>query len=91
VTDRQQTPAAPASADLLDRQHTVGSPVAPTAPADSSLPDPIQGVAAPSGDTASLDDQDEADRLRILEALERGDIDIDEALSRIEQKDAKGA
>ena len=47
--------------------------------------------AAPAGDTRSLDNQDEAERLRILEALERGEIDIDEALSKIEQEESRGA
>jgi hypothetical protein len=38
----------------------------------------------------SLTSQDE-DRLKILEALERGEIDIDEALARLDPDDAQGA
>jgi hypothetical protein len=38
--------------------------------------------------TTQLTDQDEAERLRILEAVERGEIDIDEALARMDRGSA---
>lgn len=98
VTELQQAPsnlapetAAADLADLTGHPKSVEAPVEAVTQAEPTLPEPLQAAATASGDIASLDDQDEADRLRILEALERGDIDIDEALSRIEQKDAKGA
>jgi hypothetical protein len=95
VTELQQAPSdlalETAAADLAGHPKSVEAPVEAVTQAEPTLPEPLQAAAAASGDIASLDDQDEADRLRILEALERGDIDIDEALSRIEQKDAKGA
>jgi len=33
----------------------------------------------------------DAERLRVLEALERGEIDIDEALARLDTDDTRGA
>lgn len=104
-TDRQQAIADQNQADV-DRKHAEEmarqSAAAPTptvaevatAPAATTSPAPNESTAAPAapaGDTRSLDDQDEAERLRILEALERGEIDIDEALSKIEQEESRGA
>ncbi|MGI8484787.1 MAG: hypothetical protein ACR2OU_11060, partial [Thermomicrobiales bacterium] len=63
----------------------------PAAQASQNLAGSTASAAAPTADTRSLDNQDEAERLRILEALERGDIDIDEALSKIEQEESRGA
>lgn len=73
------TPAAPGT-----------PPVPPTPPVASSEP--------ATTDTAPLTDQagkktagvDEAERIRLLEAVERGEIDIDEALARMDRDGADG-
>jgi len=60
-----------------------------TAAPEPSTPAPAATAEAPA-DTTQLADQGEAERLRLLEAVERGEIDIDEALARIDREgDAK--
>ena len=77
---------------------TAQAPVTPPAPA----PEPESTARAeadptPAGASAGtpgidrLEDKDEAARLSVLEALERGDIDIDEALAQIEQDEPRDA
>ena len=56
-------------------------PVTPTASDQQTAP--IAGEASTN--------PAEAERLRVLEALERGDIDVEEALARLEPEDAQGA
>jgi len=55
---------------------------------------PLDGDAppanVPSGSPAATDGMD-AERLRVLEALERGEIDIDEALAKLDPDDTQGA
>ncbi|MGN6032697.1 MAG: DUF4097 family beta strand repeat-containing protein [Thermomicrobiales bacterium] len=77
---------APAPADAPKRTITfVPKNDAPAVPAPEA-----SAVADAPADTTQLANQDEAERLRILEAVERGEIDIDEALARIDRDgDAK--
>jgi len=56
----------------------------PTEP--SPTPETHDSAAA-----TSAEDQLDAERLRVLEALERGEIDIDEALARLDPDDTRGA
>lgn len=55
--------------------------------ADSSADAPIETAA--EVETARPLSDDDQERLRILEALERGEIDIDEAMARLEPEDAR--
>ncbi len=59
------------------------APIPPVPPAT-----PERDVAASAPTT---DDSLDAERLRVLEALERGDIDIDEALAKLDTDDTRGA
>jgi len=98
--DRDQLAADQKQAEIdrkqavADRQHAEDVARRNGGPAQAAVtanPEHSGADTAPAGDTRSLDDQDEAERLRILEALERGEIDIDEALSKIEQEETRGA
>lgn len=60
---------------------------APSRDAPSGEQQPTALVA--DADTSSLDAGD-SERLRILEALERGEIDIDDALAKIEREESRG-
>ena len=83
-------PAAETPADAPMRTITfVPKSDEPTAPAPDA-PAAADVPATAPADTTQLADQDDAERLRILEAVERGEIDIDEALARIDRDgDAK--
>jgi hypothetical protein len=50
-------------------------------------PTPIASQAAPPTDTSGINAED-AERLRVLEALERGEIDVDEALAHLESDES---
>ncbi len=68
-----QQPTSP----LADTEATAADPAdAPVTPEPANTAD----VAAESGTMS----EDDAEHLRVLEALERGDIDVDEALSRLD-------
>jgi len=71
-----------------------GSPP-PTAAAQETAPIPPVPQSKPERDVStgaqSNGDSLDAERLRVLEALERGDIDIDEALARLDSDDTRGA
>ncbi len=62
-------------------QATAPIPVQPRTPAETNV----------SGGAPATDDAIDAERLRVLEALERGEIDIDEALARLDTDDTRGA
>jgi len=68
------------------------TPPVTTAPAgDSQQTEPVTTpepavTATPAGIPA-----EDAERLRVLEALERGDIDVEEALARLDPDDAQGS
>lgn len=69
----------------------------PTPAPEPESPARAEADPAPAGTSAGtpgidrLEDKDEAARLSVLEALERGDIDIDEALAQIEQDEPRDA
>jgi len=67
-------------------------PVGPNAATGEQPTAPIESLSIDEAPAASSPDDNEADaeRLRILEDLERGEIDIDEALARLDNNDAQG-
>jgi len=71
-------PADPAT----DAQNTT-EPLPAADPADAPVtPEPAN--TAETATTAGTMTPEDAEHLRVLEALERGDIDVDEALSRLD-------
>jgi len=97
-------PAPPAPPRPSDDQATTGTiPGQPwtwstgsgsTPPTGEQQTAPIEalpGEDAPSAAQTLANTDTDAERLRVLEALERGDIDIDEALARLDNDDAQGA
>ena len=77
----QEAERAEREAELAERQD--GQEAIVAAAPDDSEPEP-------EFDTSSLPSAD-AQRLHILEALERGEIDVDEALATIEREEARRA
>jgi hypothetical protein len=97
-------PAPPAPPRPSDDQATTGTiPGQPwtwstgsgsTPPTGEQQTAPIEalpGEDAPSAAQTLANTDTDAERLRVLEALERGDIDIDQALARLDNDDAQGA
>lgn len=81
---RTRAQAAAAAEALQSSAQEVETPkrsitFVPKAAEPEKAPDAIA-----SAEAAPTPDQDDAERLRILEAVERGEIDIDEAFARIE-------
>lgn len=91
-------PAAPARDDTaaISAQPWTWSSGSGSPPPTGQATAPIPGTPQPAPDTqASADaqatpDAVDAERLRVLEALERGDIDIDEALAKLDTDDTRG-
>ncbi len=71
-------------AEQAERDAIVGAAV------ESATAGQAEREADATGDTSSLDSAD-AERLHILEALERGEIDVDEALATIEREESRRA
>jgi hypothetical protein len=65
-------------------------PAPPIPPAPSAPPAPVIAPAPPSSPTEATQSmaEDDADRLAVLEAVERGEIDVEEALRRLEAADS---
>lgn len=92
--DAEVTPATAESPPVVEHDTTDTQPLplgapsveAPSAPVSNAHP--MTG-AATNADTSSPGVED-SERLRILEALERGEIDIDDALARIEREESRG-
>ena len=61
-----------------------------TAPADVPVTPEPANTADVAAETGTMSESD-AEHLRVLEALERGDIDVDEALSRLDPGTARGS
>lgn len=61
-----------------------------TAPLAATTSPPTATALDPSAETPPAGETD-AERLRVLEALERGEIDIDEALARLDPDDTRSA
>jgi hypothetical protein len=77
--------APPAPAPTLERDVTERVPVAPAPASDQGAVDPaVESVADPA--PASLAGHDD-ERIAILRALERGEIDVKEAGERLEAID----
>jgi hypothetical protein len=75
-------PAAPPSA-----------PAPPADPASAAIPLGVPGAngTAPTADEpAGLNEAEETERLNLLQALERGEIDVEDAMRRLDELDAGG-
>ncbi len=70
-----------------------GTGTVPSSQATAPIPSgqPSTPETQVSAGTPATDNAMDAERLRVLEALERGDIDIDEALARLDPDDTRGA
>lgn len=97
-------PDAPAPANRSGDQQTTGDiPGQPWtwSSGSGSIPPTGETTTAGEQETAPIEtapvnqapvpDDTDAERLRVLEALERGEIDIDEALARLDNDGAQGA
>jgi DUF4097 and DUF4098 domain-containing protein YvlB len=76
-TTEPLTPPEPAAAPLTPE------PLASSDPADAPVTPEPANTTDTAVDTQTMTPED-AEHLRVLEALERGDIDVDEALSRLD-------
>ncbi len=94
-SDAGTTPVAAESQPAVEYDSTdtqplpLGAPSREAPSASVSSAQPMTGVTADT-DTSSPGAGD-SERLRILEALERGEIDIDDALARIEREESRGS
>ena len=85
---RDQTPSAQPTEPVspperfTDEEHRPASAEQDNVPIELPEPTDIRATTSQSGEASAADTRDE--RLRVLEALEKGEIDIEDALARLE-------
>ncbi len=82
-----ETPAESAPAQQAITAEDGATGAAPESPSEEAAESPTHGEPTPTGEAAA---EAESEQLRILRALERGEIAVDQALQQLEEQRNKG-
>ncbi|MBA3644473.1 MAG: hypothetical protein H0W59_10455, partial [Chloroflexia bacterium] len=81
---RPVSPVAPATPTAAPAAPVIPAPPSPPSPESAATAAPGQAEETPTRSATAAPPEDEATRLAVLEAVERGEIDVEEALRRLD-------